>query len=122
MCLLNPVFKASRLVVGADADLVVDDMLIEVKTTGESRVSREQFNQLLGYYILYLLGGVEGAPANHSIKRLGLYQSRQARLMTWHVSEIASTESFLSAAAHFERIARGAFGWSPLEDWRAVGN
>ena len=79
---LNPVFRASRLVVGADADLIVDDMLVEIKTTVDSRIRREQYNQLLGYYLLYLLAGIDDVSQTLPIRRLAVYQS--ARGVWWN--------------------------------------
>ena len=116
--LLNPVFGTSRLVMGADADLVIDDMLVDIKTTVNSRVYREQFNQLLGYYLLHLIGGIEGAPRRHALRRLAMYQSRQGRLLIWRVSDIAPARVFRKAAAYLEATARYAYGWGDDEDWR----
>lgn len=80
-CLLNPTFgKASRLVGGADADLVIDDALIEVKTIKELKFDTTTFYQLAGYYILYQIGGFEGYPKGRSIERLGVYYSRYGLL------------------------------------------
>ncbi len=118
--LVNPLFVASPLVVGADADLLVDDMLVEIKTSKHGRVPREQFNQLLGYYLLSRLGGIPGAPENLRIKKLAIYQSRQARLVVWEIDKIASPQRFRSATRWFERRARRAFGWGSDEDWHAA--
>ncbi len=51
--LLNPTFgRYSRLVRGADADLIVGDRLIEIKTTKKPHVERDMVRQLVGYMIL----------------------------------------------------------------------
>jgi hypothetical protein len=48
--MLNPGFgKASRIVRGADADLIVGDLLIDVKTTKDGCVEADEIDQLLGY-------------------------------------------------------------------------
>ncbi len=45
ICLLNPIFgKASHLIGGADADLCIDGMLIDIKTTKNFDLSRKYFN------------------------------------------------------------------------------
>lgn len=45
-CVLNPTFgRASELVWGADCDLVVDDALIEIKTTKDFKVKRDYFDR-----------------------------------------------------------------------------
>ncbi|KKN53025.1 hypothetical protein LCGC14_0606550 [marine sediment metagenome] len=57
VCILNPTFGGgSKLVGGADADLVVDDMLIDIKTVKKLTFSREYLDQLIGYYTLYKIG------------------------------------------------------------------
>ncbi|MHC5833947.1 MAG: hypothetical protein ACYT04_000000102620, partial [Nostoc sp.] len=46
--LLNPDFgPGSLLVKGADADLILDDLLIDVKTTIKFTLERKAFDQLL---------------------------------------------------------------------------
>ena len=60
VCLLNPTFgKASNLVGGADVDLVIDDMIIDIKTTKNLEFTRDFFNQIMGYFVLYKIGGIE---------------------------------------------------------------
>jgi hypothetical protein len=49
-CLLNPTFgAASFLVGGADADLVIDNTIIDIKTTKEPRLQADHFYQIIGY-------------------------------------------------------------------------
>lgn len=56
-CFLNPTFgPASILVGGADADLFIDNILIDIKTTKNPKFTRLFFNQLMGYVILHYLG------------------------------------------------------------------
>jgi hypothetical protein len=55
-CYLNPNFNlASRLVGGADADLIIDDCLIDIKTTQCLRFKVADLHQIVGYYLLSLL-------------------------------------------------------------------
>ena len=80
-CFLNPTFgRASALVGGADADLVLDDTLIDVKTVKEASFTRDTFNQLLGYYTLHVIGGVGDLDPKPEINRVGVYFSRHAHL------------------------------------------
>ncbi len=91
VCLLNPHFGASLLVGGADVDLVIDDMMIDVKTTKYSALRRCDFNQLIGYYVLHLLRGSvcsDGSPYTGAINRLGIYFSRHGHLLLMDVYEI----------------------------------
>ena len=60
-CYLNPTFgDASSLVGGADADIVIDGALIDIKTTRRLGFGQEMYNQLVGYYILSRLGRLNG--------------------------------------------------------------
>ncbi|RLJ00615.1 MAG: hypothetical protein DRP08_06425 [Candidatus Aenigmatarchaeota archaeon] len=46
ICILNPTFgRASELVHGADCDLVIDDTIIDIKTTQETKFRRDYFSQ-----------------------------------------------------------------------------
>ncbi len=84
-CALNPVFgEASVEVGGADADMVVDDMLIDVKTTKSGKLDVSQFHQLVGYYILTQIGGVNGN-RSRQINQLAVYYSRYGELLTFPV-------------------------------------
>ena len=50
---LNPTFgDGSQLVGGADADLIIDNVLIYIKTTKSDSFTQDIYNQLLGYYAL----------------------------------------------------------------------
>ncbi|HWE97629.1 MAG TPA: hypothetical protein VG269_26980 [Tepidisphaeraceae bacterium] len=92
--MLNPGFgKASRIVRGADADLIVGDLLIDVKTTKDGSVEADEIDQLLGYFIL--ARQARSADKNFpQINRLGLYYSRHAHLWTWDVSALHDDRAF----------------------------
>lgn len=97
LCMLNPTFgEASTLVGGADADLAIDDALIDIKTTKYLKLKRKDFHQLVGYYLLFRLSGLDDAPTEPDIKRLGVYFSRHGKLVTFPVKSIIN-ESRLPA-------------------------
>lgn len=111
ICILNPTFgKASQLVGGADCDLVIDDAIIDIKTTKKLYLSRDYFNQLIGYYILYTIGNIDGMPPNHRIKRLGIYFSRHAYLLFIDVLDIIKGNAFLDFVNWFEKKANEKYG------------
>ena len=88
-CALNPVFgEASRLVGGADADLIIDDTLIDIKTTQSGKMDTSHFHQLIGYFILNRLGGVNGKKIE--INKLGIYFSRYGELVTYSSGKITN--------------------------------
>jgi hypothetical protein len=87
-CVLNPTFSAfaAGAVGGADADLVLDDTLIDLKTNKDLVFGRDIFNQLVGYYALWRLGGIthcSRAPITH----LGVYFARFGFLHRFPVSQ-----------------------------------
>lgn len=80
-CVLNPTFgQASNCVGGADGDLVIDDTLIDIKTTQKYRLQRRDYNQLIGYYCLARLGGIGGLRKTARIKNLAIYFARYGYL------------------------------------------
>jgi len=87
-CLLNPTFgDASCEVGGADADFIIDGCLVDIKTTKAARFRRAQFNQLIGYYILHDIGGING-DYDIFITTLGVYYSRYGELCTFPVEPL----------------------------------
>ena len=88
LCLLNPTFgAASKLVGGADADLLIDDCLVDIKTTKAPRLDPRDFFQLIGYYLLHGFDGIHCGRfrgAQSEINYLGIYFSRYGYL--WKVS------------------------------------
>ena len=94
ICTLNPTFgKASKLVVGADADIIIDNKIIDIKTTKKLELRRDDFNQLIGYYILSKIGEIDGLPSQHEIKQVGIYFSRYGYLYTIDLFDIMNSTS-----------------------------
>lgn len=95
VCLLNPTFgEASTMVGGADADIVIDDLIIDIKTTKKLELKRDDYNQLVGYYALYKIGGIAGAQQNHQIRKLAIYFSRFGYLHCMEIENIIDHRSF----------------------------
>lgn len=92
--ILNPTFgKAPELIGGADADLVIDSTLIDVKTTIELKLTRQYYNQLICYYILYLIGGLDYHP-DLKLDSLGIYFSRYDFLWTLPIGQVGNEKDF----------------------------
>ncbi|HRO46959.1 hypothetical protein [Agriterribacter sp.] len=90
-CYLNPTFgKGSMLVGGADADVILDDTLIDIKVTKHLKLERDYLNQILGYYILALIGGINSKPEKKQIKNVGIYFARHGLLWKAPISEFAT--------------------------------
>ena len=108
-CYLNPTFGyGSELVGGADADLIVDDTLIDVKTTKFLSFTQEQYNQLIGYYILAKLGKIN-EKEDVSISKIGIYFSRHGILHTISADEIENSPGFPKFVRVFEELATIVF-------------
>lgn len=104
ICLLNPTFGvASRLIGGADADIIIDDRLIDIKTTIRPHFKREYLNQLIAYYALAQIDGIDGAPLNHKIAKLEIYFSRFGYLRSIGVDEIINQKTFPKFLVWFKR-------------------
>ena len=104
---LNPTFGlASKLVGAADGDLIIDDLLIEIKTFSKFKLERDDFNQLIGYYTLARIGSIDGAPPQHKIKRLGIYFSRYAYLHIIPVEDVIDEQRFPQFLLWFKERAR----------------
>lgn len=109
ICLLNPSFNYSVLVGGADADFVIDDMLIDIKTTKNLELRRSDFNQLIGYYALYKIGGINGMPQNYDIKHLGIYFSRYGYLYLIDIQRIIAEIKFINFLEWFKQRATESY-------------
>ncbi len=107
ICLLNPTFgKVSELVGGADADLIIDDTLIDIKTTKKLELKRKYFDQLIGYYCLYRIGGINGLSEDCEIKNFAVYFSRHAYLHLIPVKDCIGQVNFQKFLKWFEERAR----------------
>jgi hypothetical protein len=78
---LNPVFAGSIYVGGADADLILDRRLIEIKTTADARLDQNWLLQLLGYVLL-------DWDNEFRIDGLGILYARQATFAKWPLGEV----------------------------------
>jgi len=94
-CYFNPTFgEGSMLVGGADADLIIDNTLIDIKATKHLKLDREHLNQVLGYYILSLIGGVNDNPNDRPIEDIGLYFARHGELWTIPLHQFGDQRKF----------------------------
>lgn len=106
-CLLNPTFdKGSQLVGGADADLIIDDKLIDVKTTKKLELPLSDFCQIIGYLLLHRIGGTTSHSEKFTIEQLGIYYSRFGYLFLFDVKDLISDKSLDKFAKWFENYVR----------------
>lgn len=79
--ILNPNFEGSPAVGGADADLIVDGTLIDIKTTKKREIDRDWLWQLMGYALL-------DYSDSRKIRGIGLYLTRQGLYFRWSMKEV----------------------------------
>ena len=89
---LNPHFNdGSRRVRGADADLIIGDTLIDVKTTKHPKLTLEMIRQLVGYSLLcnkFGIGGYNSEKYNQTINKVGIYFARAGEFFVVELSNI----------------------------------
>ena len=76
---LNPTFSGSRDVGGADADLIIDGCLIELKSSRKN-LDSDDLRQVLGYCLLDYDG-------THRISSLAIYRTRHGITHHWTISD-----------------------------------
>ncbi|WP_223644223.1 hypothetical protein [Corallococcus sp. EGB] len=106
--LLNPTFgRYSRAVGGADADLIADGTLFEIKTTQEARVTLEHLRQLRGYFLLTRAMRRDD-PRVPPISNLGIYFPRYGFTWRFAAQVLTSNPAFDEMEAwFFQRIMGG---------------
>jgi len=110
LCMINPTFgSASELVGGADADLVLDDTIIDIKTTKKLYLDRTAFDQVLGYYVLHHISGVGELNPKPTITKVAIYFSRYSYLYIIHLSEIIDPVTFPKFVRWFRKRAAEDF-------------
>lgn len=118
---LNPTFGlASSLVGGADADVVADGTLVDVKTTGRSTFKADYWRQLVGYLTLadihqemYEMGIYDqlGIDEDPDVRRLpeigyfGVYFSRHGDLRTVDADTVYEVDDYLNYRSAFIETA-----------------
>ncbi len=112
---LNPTFgESSTFVGGADADLIIDGTLIDIKTTKYLELKKEYLRQLIGYYILNLR---EDDPYN--VRSLGIYFSRHGVLLTFPIPVSPDNPSKLLYRDSKGRLVPA--GWSDIDTvWDSI--
>lgn len=115
-CYLNPTFGSTR----SNADLIIDDRLIEIKTTKDLVLDRRRLHQLLHYYILLSLEGIDVGrkrPLNYfeevcEVSHIGIYFSRHGYLHLMKISDLINPESLTGFVKWYVEATL------PLEDQR----
>ncbi len=82
---LNPMFAGSVDFGGADADLIIENCLIELKTTTKPNFERKGLlYQLLGYVLL-------DYEDEYGLEEVGVYLARRGLLIRWQLESLLET-------------------------------
>ena len=110
LCLINPTFgPASVLVGGADADLVIDETIIDIKTTKKFSLDRSAFDQVLGYYVLHQIAPIGELSPKPTITKVAIYFSRYGYLHVMPLFELINKKKFPEFVRWFKGRANAAF-------------
>lgn len=108
-CVLNPTFgAASELVGGADGDLFIDGTLVDIKVNKNLEMGRDIFNQLLGYFCLSCIGGVDGCRGK--VTCVAVYFARYGILHRLPVDSFVETSRLPELLKWFEATANRGVG------------
>ena len=83
---LNPTFAGSAHVQGADADMILNTCLMEIKTTVKAQRKGEWVYQLLGYVLLDYAD-------QYGIQDVAIYMARQGVVLRWSLDALLTCMS-----------------------------
>jgi hypothetical protein len=96
----GPTFAGSGDLGGADADFILDGLLLDCKATRYPRsLGRDALYQLVGYLLL-------DYDDRYRITGLGIYLSRQGEMITWSVEEFLATVGARQSLARLRVLLR----------------
>jgi hypothetical protein len=78
---IGPTFDGSLDVGGADADLILDGVLIDLKSTSKCKLTSVILRQLIGYWLL-------DYSDCYALKKVAIYFTRYAAFWTMDISEL----------------------------------
>jgi len=106
-CVLNPTFgSASELVGGADGDMFIDGTLIDIKTNKHLELGRDVFNQIVGYYCLACIGGVDGCRGKMRVTEAAVYFARFGILHRLPVSSFVDSSRLPTLLVWFKAACK----------------
>ena len=99
---LNPTLSGSSYVGGADADLILDNCLLDIKCS--INIKKLQLYQVLGYVLLDLHD-------EYAIERVGFYMARQCQPVIWDLDDLIERLMVTPQPLELlrEEISEGAF-------------
>lgn len=102
---VNPEFgSATEALWGADADMVLDDVMLDIKTTRRCSVGIKEIRQLVCYALLGNRYGLDGEPPFDTINRVGVYLARCGQLHVFDLRECVAEQGE-------EAVVKMLMGW-----------
>lgn len=102
--LLNPTFgDYSKIVGGADADYVIGNMLVDLKTSQYSNIKKEYIHQLIGYYLLSNYD--KTFPCK--IIQIGVYFARYNKLAFIDIRDLNQVVNLKALSGYFKEYISG---------------
>jgi hypothetical protein len=106
-CYFNPTFgEGSMMVGGADADIIIDDTLYDFKVVKDLKLEREHLNQIIGYYVLSQIGGVNKNKNDKPIKNIGIYFARHGRILKFCIADFNTSDKILEFIDWFQQYMK----------------
>jgi hypothetical protein len=100
LAVLNPNFgDASSLVGGADADIILDKTLLDIKTSKSLATKRVMFDQLVAYFMLSKIQGL------YEVENIGIYFARFGEIWSISVDQLFSGHDINSCISSFTDLA-----------------
>lgn len=97
--ILNPTFavKGSKLAIQADGDVVLEDVLVDLKTSSQITL-KDNLRQLIGYWVLNLL---RGTPID--LRRLGVFYPRFNYFVDFSPSDLMTSDEQNNIVSYFQK-------------------
>ena len=104
-CIVNSILNdKDNLVRGAICDIILDDKLIDIKTSMNLSIDEDTYYQIIGYYILSIIQG------RHNINEVGIYFARYGVLYLYKIKELVELDNIQAIIDEFKEIARNKYG------------
>lgn len=105
VCFLNPTLGSKKYEVTGDADLIIDNTIIEIKTSKKFELQRNHLNQVIGYYFLSLVHP-KIKRLGFSIKSIGIHMARYDHFINIPISAFQDTNQLPTRKREFFRLIK----------------
>jgi len=84
---------AALMVAGTSASLILDDTIIEVKTTKTLKLTPEYLHLMVGFYLLNEINRKQGAKVVYNIENIAIYFARFQKLVKISIHKVIMSEN-----------------------------